>query len=201
MPDDDASYMLASWAKHFTRLLLEICRNMRKKLARDVLCKAGEIATRLQMVCPYIESLPRYWIEPDIDDLCRGMLEQLVTICLWPEKMHISSAFIVADCNNLLAKKTSSATKQCISKYFSHPENKGQIDSFNQDCRRLHEILAPTSAEEATNPPPNLQKVAQNDHSKYNQELFDLLEEIAGVSQACTEDAMQIQHGIQRDFA
>ncbi|KPM39540.1 hypothetical protein AK830_g7031 [Neonectria ditissima] len=82
MPDDDASYILASWAKQFTRLLLEICRNMRKKLPRDILCKAGEIATRLQMVCPYIESLPRYWIEPDVDQLCRVMLKQLVTICL-----------------------------------------------------------------------------------------------------------------------
>lgn len=82
MSDDDASYMLASWAKQFTGVLLEICLKMRKKLPKDVLRKAGEIATRLRMVCPYIESLPRYWIETDVDQLCREILKHLVTISM-----------------------------------------------------------------------------------------------------------------------
>jgi hypothetical protein len=68
MPDDDASYILVSWAKPFTARLLEICRGTnRQKLARNTLQKAGEIATRLQMVCPYIESLPHYGIDQEVE--------------------------------------------------------------------------------------------------------------------------------------
>ncbi|KAH7305786.1 hypothetical protein B0I35DRAFT_483543 [Stachybotrys elegans] len=176
MADDDAAYMLASWAKQFTRHLLDICRSKRKKLSGDVLCQAGEIATRLQIVCPYIESLPRYWIEPDVNQLCCDLLKDLVTICLWPEKMHILPGFIVAQCNDFLAKTTGSSMKRSISEYFSRPGTKEDIDSFRQGCRKLHESLAPTGAEEAQGPPPSLQSIAQHDHSKHNRALFEVLQ-------------------------
>lgn len=89
-PDDNASYMLVSWAKQFTNILLEICRTekLRIKLPKDEFCKAGEIATRLQMVCPYIESLPHYWIDDDVDQLCREMMKKLVVICLVCDLLH-----------------------------------------------------------------------------------------------------------------
>lgn len=83
MSDHDAPYMLVSWAKPFTAALLDICVKMQKRrLPSSVLCKAGEIATRLQMACPYIESLPPYWIEPDVEQLGCDMLKQLVAICM-----------------------------------------------------------------------------------------------------------------------
>ncbi|KAH6989088.1 hypothetical protein BKA56DRAFT_575051 [Ilyonectria sp. MPI-CAGE-AT-0026] len=180
MSDDDASYMLASWAKQFTGVLLEICLKMRKKLPKDVLRKAGEIATRLRMVCPYIESLPRYWIETDVDQLCREILKHLVTISMWPEKVHFLPGFIVTDCNrrlaNLLAKKGRSAMKHSVYEYFSTPRNETEVDGFNQDCHTLYGKLAPASAEEATGPPPSLGNVAQHDHSKHNQALFEIVE-------------------------
>ncbi|KAL2672487.1 hypothetical protein Neosp_013198 [[Neocosmospora] mangrovei] len=82
MADDDAAYMLASWAKQFSRVLLDICRSKQRRLPSNVLCLAGQIATRLQIVCPYIESLPRYWIEPDVNELCRGLLKHLTIISM-----------------------------------------------------------------------------------------------------------------------
>lgn len=82
MADDDAAYMLASWAKQFSRVLLDICRSKQRRLPGNVLCLAGQIATRLQIVCPYIESLPHYWIEPDINELCCDLLKHLAIISM-----------------------------------------------------------------------------------------------------------------------
>jgi hypothetical protein len=82
MSDHDAPFILVSWASPFAKALLEICVTRRKELSAGVLSKAGGIATRLQLACPYIESLPRYWIEQDLEELCLVMLKQLVQICV-----------------------------------------------------------------------------------------------------------------------
>lgn len=92
-------------------------------------------------------------------------------------KMHIMRGLLLSQCLDILAKTDLSSMKKSIFQYFSHPGNKEDLDRFGQDCRRLHESLAPTGAEEAQGPPINLQSVAQYDHSRHNRALFEVLQE------------------------
>lgn len=80
MPDDDACYLLSSWAKQVTTVILQICRDARR-LPSAVRCAAGQIATWLKTVSPYIDSLPRYWIEPELENLCLEVLKRLAEMC------------------------------------------------------------------------------------------------------------------------
>ncbi|RSL91789.1 hypothetical protein CEP51_000029 [Fusarium floridanum] len=180
MADDNAVYLLASWAKEFSRVLLDICRSEKRRLPSNTLCLAGEVATRLHIVCPYIESLPEYWIESDLDQLCRDLLRHLAMIYMWPEKMQISLGLAYSHCLKVLAEnsalKSSSGLEKSICEYFSHPANMEDIETFRKDCNQLYKSLAPTGAEEAQDPLPNLRDVAQYDHSKHNQALFDVLQ-------------------------
>ncbi|RSM09094.1 hypothetical protein CDV31_007861 [Fusarium ambrosium] len=176
MADDDAAYMLASWAKPFSLLLLDICTSGRRKLTTDVRCLAGEIGTRLRTVCPYIESLPRYWIESDVNELCIKLLKQLATISMWPEKMQLLPGPVVPQCLGVLGRADPPSMKRPIRKYFSDHGNKKDIGDFLESCIQLYEKLAPAGAEESNGPPPNSGSVFESDYSKHNHELFDVLQ-------------------------
>ena len=41
---------------------------------------AHDVAVRLQLIDGYLESLPPYWIEPDVEELCRTLLQELLDI-------------------------------------------------------------------------------------------------------------------------
>ncbi|KAH8885491.1 subtilisin-like protein [Thozetella sp. PMI_491] len=174
--DDDACYMLASWATPFTRAILEICRKKEKPLPKEALRKAGEIATRLHIVRPYIDSLPRYWIEPHLEYLCREMLKSL-----WPERLNILPGFVVKECNRRLVhlsdEKGRHSMNLSIYAFFSDPRNKEGIDDFYQGCLKLYEQLAPTSAEERAGPPSSIGNIAQHDYAHNNLALFEVLQE------------------------
>lgn len=41
---------------------------------------AHDVAVGLQLVNGYLSSLPPYWIEPDVEELCRSLLQDLLDI-------------------------------------------------------------------------------------------------------------------------
>lgn len=65
--------------------------------------------------------------------------------------------------------------KHSIFNYFL--ENSNGVEKFSDDCSLLYKTLAPTSAEESTAPPSNLQSMALYDHSKHNHALFETVQE------------------------
>ncbi|RTE81290.1 hypothetical protein BHE90_004222 [Fusarium euwallaceae] len=82
MADDSAAYQLASYAKLLSPILLDICRNEKRRLSKNVHCMVGEIATRLRVAYTLIEPLPWYSIEPEVNDICLEMLKTLAVICM-----------------------------------------------------------------------------------------------------------------------
>jgi hypothetical protein len=91
MPDDDACYLLASWARQITIVILQLCRDARK-LSSKARSTASQIATCLQIASPYIDSLPRYWVEPELEKLCLKVLKKLAEMCA---VCHLSPAPVV----------------------------------------------------------------------------------------------------------
>jgi len=41
---------------------------------------ALDVAVGLQLINEYLGSLPHYWIEPDVEELCRSLLQDLLDI-------------------------------------------------------------------------------------------------------------------------
>lgn len=64
-------------------MMLEICiegkRHLRSDRRRRFL---GEVATRLGIIVQYLNSLPPYWIEPDIEQQSKKILKELFLICI-----------------------------------------------------------------------------------------------------------------------
>jgi len=44
--------------------------------------RVGEIATRLGILVQYLDTLPPYWIDPDIEQQCKRLLKELLLICI-----------------------------------------------------------------------------------------------------------------------
>ncbi|KAF5122529.1 hypothetical protein E5D57_013011 [Metarhizium anisopliae] len=71
MPQDHAPHdLLAPWVKYAATL---------EGGWKNMLLMAGEIATRLLIVCPYIQARPLYCIEDDVDQICRDQLKSLTS--------------------------------------------------------------------------------------------------------------------------
>ncbi|KAH6685686.1 hypothetical protein F5X68DRAFT_240894 [Plectosphaerella plurivora] len=63
-----------------------------------------------------------------------------------------------------------------IRAYFTDPANRPAIEALANDCRKLYEELAPTTAEQAAAPPPLTRKFAQQDPC-LGKALYDALQE------------------------
>ncbi|KAH7130963.1 hypothetical protein EDB81DRAFT_661019 [Dactylonectria macrodidyma] len=74
--------MLASWAKHFSRLAQEVVSEPRSSLTQDLSDLVEEIIKSLNRICRCVDSLPRYWISPEVEIRSRHLFEKLAQICL-----------------------------------------------------------------------------------------------------------------------
>lgn len=91
MSDSEACYLLASCAAEITKVILGICRSDRKISSSGRRSIAGMIATRLHMIHTYLNSLPPYLVDPDIEKLCLTLLNQLAEICTVSTAPHLLS--------------------------------------------------------------------------------------------------------------
>ncbi|KAI8711699.1 Peptidase-S8 domain-containing protein [Fusarium sp. LHS14.1] len=178
MADDNAARMLASWGKRFSPILLRICLDTNRKLPIDIRCQAGHIASYLKSASATIDKLPQYWIEPDLNKICRGILTQLTEICIWPDKIQksqVSADLIMHSCLSLLVQSDGPQMKKSITQFFSLPQNTEKIDDFVKVCKRLYKYLNPTGTGDSRHPPPYRHDMAQYDQCKHNGMLFNVL--------------------------
>lgn len=79
MSDSDACNLLALCAAPITPVLLEICAG--RKLSGNRRSAVGTVATRLHIIRMYLDSLPPYLKDRDINQLSLKVLQQLIGAC------------------------------------------------------------------------------------------------------------------------
>ena len=71
--------------KHAAELSGAICcatRDRRIKPSEACYSLAHDIAVGLHLINEYLGSLPPYWVEPDVEELCRSLLADLQDVVL-----------------------------------------------------------------------------------------------------------------------
>ncbi|KAH6856904.1 hypothetical protein B0I37DRAFT_389966 [Chaetomium sp. MPI-CAGE-AT-0009] len=77
----DAPTLLAARAVEVSRTIGSALSKKRLKPSDlDGFRVAGDAATKLYLISTYLRSLPPYWIEPDVEELCRTILRDLEAI-------------------------------------------------------------------------------------------------------------------------
>ena len=87
-----------SLRRHASEVSAAICCAAGKRRitpSDDCYSVAHDIAVGLQLIDGYLESLPPYWVEPDVEELCRTLLRDLLDIT--KVRRHPSVAVSMSD--------------------------------------------------------------------------------------------------------
>ncbi|KAL6902513.1 hypothetical protein GGI43DRAFT_422189 [Trichoderma evansii] len=140
---------------------------------------ANDIAVRLHLINTYLDSIPPYWIELEVEQLCRSILRDIQTI-IQPAKestnsaLHISLSFFKSSFN----QKSPLDPEACLTAFF-----KTQIENakgFKTSCDNLIKRLTKEEHDTDELPESAFQNVDISSNSDdLNDEIFEALQHIA----------------------
>ncbi len=120
---ENASTLLASHAQELSRAIFKVIVGKRRLRPSDLddFCVAGEIAARLHLIATSLRSLPPYWIDSEVDQLCSTVLRDLQAIGRPMEGSRVWSSVA-----SLLGRNESDA-ETCIVTFFRWQKENARI--------------------------------------------------------------------------
>ncbi|ORY63910.1 uncharacterized protein BCR38DRAFT_433435 [Pseudomassariella vexata] len=183
MPAEEACHLLASCAREISKVVFRVIRPYQKRVSVSHIRVAAEIGTQLHLFHSYVDSLPPYWIDHDIEQLCKRVLEELVTICTWPQPskalpgVHVQQCFLTL--LHLLQESRQRKIEASINEFFTGQQNYRLIEAFNDLCLELYHKLVKSGDDDdgdANFPPEEFENNGPKIQPTFTKEVFNVLQ-------------------------
>jgi hypothetical protein len=176
--DEHISTLLSSDAAKLSVAIFKVLANGHLKPSNPGYKAANNIAVRLHLIHTYLDSLPPYWMEPEVEHLCHSILRDLQAITqpskdLTTSALHKSLPFLKSSVN----QKSSLDPEKCLVTFFKM--RLGNARSLNAACNDLLGELTEEENDTDEIPDSALQQVdipsTSDDH---NDAIFEALLQI-----------------------
>ncbi|KAL7781724.1 hypothetical protein V8C43DRAFT_297511 [Trichoderma afarasin] len=137
---------------------------------------AMQIATNLALTDHALKSIPVYWIEPEVDELCQTLLDNFVSMDKWAQRW--SSNGPLHGIQALFRKQahtTDQLKKKSIIAFFQAPDNEHLIDIIDNNCSRLYKLMD-NGHDDGGSVPANYNSGSKNQLVDFSKDLFNALE-------------------------
>ncbi|KAH0526124.1 hypothetical protein TsFJ059_009492 [Trichoderma semiorbis] len=137
---------------------------------------AMQIATNLALTDHALKSIPVYWIEPEVDELCQTLLDNFVSMDKWAQRwnsngpLHSFQALFKKQ-----AHTTYQLTKKSIIAFFQAPDNELLIDIIDNNCSRLYKMMD-NGHDDGGSVPANYNSGSKSQLVDFSKDLFNALE-------------------------
>ncbi|OPB36006.1 S8 family peptidase [Trichoderma guizhouense] len=135
-----------------------------------------QIATNLALTHHALKSIPVYWIEPEVDELCQMLLANFAYMDNWAQHWRSNGPL---NGIQLLFRKQPHTTDQMknssIIAFFKAPDTEHLISTIDNSCARLYKLIDDGN-DDGGSVPVNFNSVSKTHLVDFSRDLFDALE-------------------------
>ncbi|KAK5989428.1 hypothetical protein PT974_10947 [Cladobotryum mycophilum] len=176
MSEEEACFILATWVQPISRDMTQVVAN--DKLPSSRRTAASDIATLLILIRTSLESLQVYWIESDVELLCRKLLNSLAGMCSWPKSPRTTYDIrdIIIIFKESLINNISWYKKRPVVDFFHKTRDDQLLATIRADCTNLYNKLTQDGIDDPDGMPTNIYLSSKTYFADLNKSLFNALE-------------------------